>query len=30
MDIGLDNVVFAVAAKPGVPAARVVLRLLAN
>ena len=30
MDIGLDNVVFAVAAKPGVPATRVVLRLLAN
>ena len=29
-DIGLDNVVFAVAAKPGVPATRVVLRLLAN
>lgn len=30
MDIGLDNVVFAVTAKPGVPATRVVLRLLAN
>lgn len=30
LDIGLDNVVFAVAAKPGVPATRVVLRLLAN
>ncbi len=30
MDIGLDNVVFAVVAKPGVPATRVVLRLLAN
>jgi hypothetical protein len=30
MDIGLDNVVFAVAGKPGVPATRVVLRLLAN
>jgi hypothetical protein len=29
-EIGLDNVVFAVAAKPGVPATRVVLRLLAN
>jgi Tfp pilus assembly protein PilP len=27
MDIGLDNVVFAVVAKPGVPATRVVLRL---
>ena len=30
VDIGLDNVVFAVAEKPGVPATRVVLRLLAN
>jgi hypothetical protein len=30
LDIGLDNVVFAVAAKPGVPATRIVLRLLAN
>jgi hypothetical protein len=30
LDIGLDNVVFAVAAKPGIPATRVVLRLLAN
>jgi Tfp pilus assembly protein PilP len=30
MDIGLDNVVFAVSAKPGAPATRVVLRLLAN
>jgi hypothetical protein len=30
LDIGLDNVVFAVTAKPGVPATRVVLRLLAN
>lgn len=30
MDIGLDNVVFAVATKPGVPATRVVLRLPAN
>ena len=30
MDIGLDNVVFAVAAKPGVPATRVVLRLPTN
>lgn len=30
VDIGLDNVVFAVTAKPGAPAARVVLRLLAN
>jgi hypothetical protein len=30
MDIGLDNVVFAVVAKPGAPTTRVVLRLLAN
>jgi hypothetical protein len=30
MDIGLDNVVFTVAAKPGVPGTRVVLRMLAN
>jgi hypothetical protein len=30
MDIGLDNVVFSVTSKPGVPATRVVLRLLAN
>ena len=29
-DIGLDSVVFAVAAKPGAPATRVVLRLLGN
>jgi hypothetical protein len=29
-DIGLDTVVFAVAAKPGAPATRVVLRLLGN
>jgi hypothetical protein len=29
-DIGLDNVVFAVVAKPGAPTTRVVLRLLAN
>jgi hypothetical protein len=30
MEIGADNVVFAVAPKPGTPAARVVLRLAAN
>jgi len=30
MDIGLDNVVFAVTAKPGAPTTRVVLRLLTN
>lgn len=30
MDIGLDNVVFAVTAKAGAPTTRVVLRLLAN
>jgi hypothetical protein len=29
-DIGLDTVVFAVAAKPGAPATRVVLKLLGN
>ena len=27
MDIGLDNVVFAVVAKPGAPTTRVVLKL---